>query len=341
MADDVILSTSPLGFPWQTTDPFLFCVHHLDEYPAGNEQMGPDPALLRGRNMGADFGGKDGWSMYHGDVVPGFPQHPHRGFETVTIGRQGFIDHTDSLGAAARFGRGDVQWMTAGRGVVHSEMFPLIHRDQDNTTELFQIWLNLPRKSKMVDPYFSMFWRDQVPVVEVDDEAGLKTTIQLVAGAYGEHRPPSPPPDSWASDPGSDVAIWTLAMEPGARVTLPAASPGSNRGLHFFRGESLEVAGRKVGSRTSINVRADRPVELVAGLEPVEILMLQGRPINEPVAQHGPFVMNHPGEIRQAMIDYQTTRFGGWPWPKHSPVHSREQGRFAKHADGREEHVGW
>jgi redox-sensitive bicupin YhaK (pirin superfamily) len=96
--------------------------------PQGNAQFGPD-ASLAGRDIGSDFEGKDGWRMYHGDVVPGFPQHPHRGFETVTIVRAGYIDHSDSLGAAARFGMGDVQWLTAGAGVVHSEMFPLLDRN--------------------------------------------------------------------------------------------------------------------------------------------------------------------------------------------------------------------
>jgi redox-sensitive bicupin YhaK (pirin superfamily) len=132
-----------LGFPWHTQDPFLFCVHHDDAYPAGNEQMGP-AASLAGRELGQDFAGKDGWRMYHGENVPGFPGHPHRGFETVTIVRRGLIDHADSLGAAARFGRGDVQWLTAGRGIVHSEMFPLVERAAPNPLELFQIWLNLP-----------------------------------------------------------------------------------------------------------------------------------------------------------------------------------------------------
>src|SRR5262245_7806718 len=133
-----IIETLRMGFPWTTLVPFLFCVHHVDGYPAGNEQMGP-AASLEGREMGMDFGGIDGWRMYHGEVVPGFPAHPHRGFETVTIVRRGLIDHADSLGAAARFGGGDVQWVTAGKGIVHSEMFPLLERDTPNPLELFQI----------------------------------------------------------------------------------------------------------------------------------------------------------------------------------------------------------
>ena len=99
-----VLQTFPLGGPpWPTLDPFLFCVHHVDAYPRGDGQLAP-AAPLTGRQIGQDFGGKDGWSMYHGRRVPGFPQHPHRGFETVTVTRQGFIDHADSMGARARYG---------------------------------------------------------------------------------------------------------------------------------------------------------------------------------------------------------------------------------------------
>ena len=335
--DKVILERLELGHPWQTKDPFLFCVHHLDHYPEGDEEMGPK-ASLQGRRIGQDFSGKDGWSMYHGDKVPGFPQHPHRGFETVTVARQGFIDHTDSLGASARFGRGDVQWMTAGKGIVHSEMFPLLNQDEDNPLELFQIWLNLPKKSKLVEPYFEMFWSEHIPHIRQTDDEGHVTDITIIAGSYEGASAPTPPPDSWAAQDEADVAIWTIEMEPGASWTLPAGQSELHRALYAFTGTSVRIAGERFDSKAGLAIRPDVDIELVNdGEQPAEFLLLQGRPLNEPVVQHGPFVMNTPGEIRQAMLDFQKTRFGRWPWDEDAPAHPRDQGRFAKHIDGRYE----
>jgi quercetin 2,3-dioxygenase len=334
---DAVVRVEPLGFPWQTQDPFLFCVHHDDHYPAGNDRMGP-AAPLAGRRLGEDFEGQGGWRMYHGMVVPGFPQHPHRGFETVTVVRRGLLDHADSLGAAARYGEGDAQWLTAGRGILHAEMFPLVHTGRDNPLELFQIWLNLPRADKLAEPHFAMLWRDDIPVHEARDEAGRATTITIVAGALGDRRPPAPPPHSWAARPDSDVAIWTLRMDPGARWTLPPAAPGTSRALYFFRGSGLEVGGRAVAPGHVAVLRADVAAALVNGPDEGEALLLQGRPIGEPVVQAGPFVMTTREEIAQAFADYQRTEFGGWPWPSDDPVHPREQGRFARHVDGRVEH---
>ena len=159
--------------------------------------------------------------MYHGSSIPGFPSHPHRGFETITIGRQGYIDHSDSLGAKARFGQGDVQWMTAGKGIVHSEMFPLIKTTENNPTELFQIWLNLPAQDKMVDPYFTMLWEDTISIVDVVDDVGLHSSVQVVAGTFQEATGPTPPPNSWASRSESDIAIWSIQSEANANLTLP------------------------------------------------------------------------------------------------------------------------
>ncbi len=334
--DSPILETGPLGFPWATQDPFLFCVHHDDAYPAGTEELGPPRELLRGRNIGQDFEVRDGWRMYHGDVVPGFPQHPHRGFETVTILRSGYIDHSDSLGATARFGPGDVQWLTAGSGIVHCEMFPLLEREKPNPLELFQIWLNLPRENKMVAPHFSMLWGQDIPRHTFTDEHGRKTKVTVIAGKLGEGRPPAPPPHSWASRPENDLAIWTIELEPNAAWTLPEASDAAvSRTIYFFRGKSLAVAGEVLRSHAAIVLQSDRAVTLEAGDEPVHILLLQGRPIAQPVAHYGPFVMNTRAELQQAMFDYQRTQFGGWPWPSDGPVHPRTEGRFARHADGR------
>ncbi|HEY8087905.1 MAG TPA: pirin family protein [Polyangiaceae bacterium] len=328
----IVLETRPLGFPWETADPFLTCVHHRDDYPAGNEKMGP-AASLAGRDLGMDFAGKDGWRMYHGHTVPGFPSHPHRGFETVTLLRRGFIDHSDSLGATARFGPGDAQWLTAGSGIVHAEMFPLLDRAGPNPLELFQIWLNLPRSDKLAPPHFAMFWADDIPERTFRDAEGRTTHVTAVAGAIEGHRPPPPPPHSWAARPESDLAIWSIRMAAGAAWRVPAAVDARTvRHLYFFLGGSLHVGGHLQKTHAALRVRGDAEALLQAGPEGSEILLLQGRPIGEPVVQHGPFVMNTPDEIRQALADYRRTGFGGWPWPADDPVHGRDAARFAKHA---------
>jgi hypothetical protein len=254
--------------------------------------------------------------------------------------RRGLIDHSDSLGATARFGRGDVQWLTAGDGVVHSEMFPLVEQGAPNPLELFQIWLNLPGEDKRVPPHFTMLWDRDIPRRVFTDGAGRTTEVAVVAGQLDGTRAPPPPPRSWAARADTDVAIWTLRLEPGAKWTVPAAgNPKSLRTLYFFRGSSLRVAGEKLDAHAAVVVRSDADVPLEAGPDECEILLLQGRPIGETVVQHGPFVMNTKAQIQQAMQDYQRTRFGGWPWPADDPVHAREEGRFAKHADGRVERV--
>lgn len=323
-----VLQTVPLGAQWPTLDPFLFCAHHLDDYPPGDGELGP-AASLDGRSIGQDFAGVDGWNMYHGSTVPGFPQHPHRGFETVTYVRSGWCDHSDSLGARARFGEGDVQWLTAGSGIVHSEMFPLFSTDSRNPLHLFQIWLNLPAANKMVDPYYSMLWAEDIPVVAADG-----ATITVISGDLVGSGAPKPPPDSWAAQPDSDVAIWHIRLNADAPWTLPAGPEGTNRVLYLFDGDDLDIGGTAIGANTAAVVEADRAIELVS-TGGAECMVLQGRPIGEPVAQHGPFVMNTDDEIRQAFEDFQRTGFGGWPWPTDDPVHDKEKGRFEdKHHPG-------
>lgn len=321
------------GMHWPTADPFLFLAYHHDDYPAGNGEMAP-AASLAGRHLGRDFEGRDGWRMYHGRRIPGFPRHPHRGFETVTFVRTGVLDHADSMGARARYGDGDVQWLTAGGGIQHSEMFPLINESGPNPLEFFQIWVNLPRESKMVDPYFRMLWNETIPRITEADSQGRLTELILAAGAYKEHRPPEPPPNSWAAREKSDLAIWTVRMEGGAELVLPAVQEGTRRYLYIHRGEGMKVGERQISNRNRVEIRESGPLALKNGTGETEILFLQARPIGEPIAQRGPFVMNTQEEIQQAYHDFQRTQFGGWPWRSDDPVEGKEKGRFAVLLDG-------
>ena len=341
-----------LGQQWPTIDPFLFVAHHDDAYPAGTSDLGP-AASLAGRRIGMDFDLVDGWNMYHGSTVPGFPQHPHRGFETITHVRTGVIDHADSLGATARFGGGDTQWMTAGAGIVHAEMFPLLDPDGPNPLELFQIWLNLPAADKLVEPYFTMLWDERTPRLHTETAPKSLAEITVIAGRLaitgGEPiEPLPPPPDSWAARPEADVAIWHVTITGDGTLDLPpAAGPGTRRTLYVFGGTIMTIgstdgaeAPSELPAGTGAEVVADRALRLGAEGGTVEGLLLQGRPIGDPVVQHGPFVMNDRAGIVQAFDDYQRTGFGGWPWPSDDPVHDRAAGRFARHADGRLERMG-
>jgi len=332
-----IISTSRLGFPFACDSPFLFAVYHLDRYPPGGDNLGPDPKLLRGHNIGSDFMNPAGWSMYHGsDGVPGFPKHPHRGFETITVTRRGLVDHTDSLGNGGRFGYGDVQWMTAGSGISHAEMFPLLDRTGENVLELFQIWVNLPKASKMVAPSFKMLWAEEIP-----QHASDGAEVALIAGTLpGFANPPASPPDSYAKAAGADMLVATVKLAAGASWTLPACADGGDaarpvhRNVYFFAGDALSVGGKQLTSHAKIKVKAGVALELRAAASAVEVLVLQGREIGEPTVQHGPFVGNSQQDIMKAFADYQQTGFGAWPWESDALAFPRERARFAKYASG-------
>jgi redox-sensitive bicupin YhaK (pirin superfamily) len=205
----------------------------------------------------------------------------------------------------------------------------------------------------MAEPHFTMLWAEDIPHRFFDDAEGRTTEVAVIAGRLeGPRRtdapadapvdvaqPLAPPPDSWAAQPEAEVAIWTIRMAPGARWKLPAAiGAGVRRKLYFFAGSALAIAGEAVGAHAGIELRATSAVDIVnTGADAAELLMLQGRPIGEPVAQYGPFVMNTEDEVRQAFADYRRTGFGGWPWAQSDPVHGPERVRFARHADGRVE----
>ncbi|UKN00226.1 pirin family protein [Paracrocinitomix mangrovi] len=337
MNNHSIIQIEPLGSPWKAQDPFLFGAYHRDEYPKGNENLGLNPDQIKGRYVGQDFNLKDGFRMYHGSMVPGFPYHPHRGFETITIVKEGVIDHSDSLGGAGRFKEGDVQWMTAGKGIQHSEMFPLLNSDKDNPLEIFQIWLNLPKKSKLVEPHYKMLWKESIPVIQSKDESGKITEIDLIAGSVDDINAPNPTPDSWAADAANEVAVFTIKMEAGASWNLPQASVNVNRNLYFYRGKNISINDQTIEANNRITLNTLDKVTIVNGDEEAYFLFLQGKPIGEPVVQYGPFVMNSEQEIRDTINEYQKTQFGGWPWPMKEQVWDRDKGRFAKYDDGRED----
>jgi redox-sensitive bicupin YhaK (pirin superfamily) len=335
MSKNSIRKIQPIDFHWEMESPFLFCAHHKDHYPIGNAEQAVQPNALRGRNIGSDFIIKDGFRMYHGSSVPGFPVHPHRGFETVTIVRQGFVDHFDSKGSYGRYGAGDVQWMTAGAGCQHAEMFPLINQEEPNTAELFQVWLNLPKKDKMTPPEYKMLWAENIPQIEITGTNGKTTTIRLIAGKFQGTESLKPCPNSWANDEKHHVGIYLIDMEAGSTLTFPAGSETLIRNLYFYEGGSIVIDGTKIESSNRIKLSGDHAINIVNGGENSYMVLLEGEPIREPVVQYGPFVMNTEEEIRETFRDYQKTEFGGWHWDRTDPVNPIDSGRFAKYADGR------
>lgn len=204
--------------------------------------------------------------------------------------------------------------MTAGKGVQHGEMFPLVNQDKPNPLRFFQIWLNLPAKSKMVEPAYVMHWSPDIRRVRTEDGG---THVTNWAGEILNTRGVSPPPNSWASDPKHDVSIWYLEINPGATFELPGAAAGSNRRFYFLEGDRMTVAGTELIGASNVEVDAQAELKLCnTGKKTAEVLVLGGKPIGEPIAQHGPFVMNTRAQIAEAFEDYRRTQFGGWPWPR-------------------------
>lgn len=338
MSNNIIEIESLRGQKYNTSDPFLFCAHHKDLYPEGNEDMGPK-ASLNGRMIGNDFHGLDGWNMYHGETVPGFPQHPHRGFETVTAVIDGTIDHGDSKGGYGRYGAGDVQWMTAGSGCNHSEMFPLIYDNKPNTTELFQIWMNLPKKDKFVDSHYKMLWREDIPVIKNVDKNNRVSLVTLIAGEFNNNKSLDPSPNSWASKKENNVGIMIIKMDAEAEIKFPKVSSTLNRNMYFYMGDTIKIEDEIIKVKNRIKLNGNSEIKITNGKEESYILLLEGEPIGEPVFAHGPFVMNKREEILEAIEDYRKTGFGGWDLGRSDFINPREQGRFAKYNDGTIEYI--
>lgn len=224
--------------------------------------------------------------------IAGFPPHPHRGFETVSYMIHGSLEHRDNKGGRGLITDGGVQWMTAGRGVVHSEM----PAQSSGLMFGFQLWLNLPAREKMREPWYQDIPRDMIP--ELDVAPGAQAT--LIAGMWGHHRGPGP-------ERPTAPFIADVALGVGASVRVPV--PEGHNGFAFVFAGGAMVAGQQLVAGQLAVLSERGALEVSGAAEASRILIVAARPIGEPIAKHGPFVMNTVDELRQAVSDYQRGLF--------------------------------
>jgi quercetin 2,3-dioxygenase len=225
------------------------------------------------------------------DYMAGFPNHPHRGFETVTYMLAGRMRHGDHKGNVGLLRPGSVQWMTAGRGIVHSEM-----PEQENGLMWgFQLWVNLPAKDKMIEPRYQEFAPEEIPETAKD---GVR--VRVIAGRFGDV-------EGAVRAVATEPLYLDLALSAGDAVDVPVTA-GHAAFAYVFEG-AVEIDGRAI-QRGELAVLGDgATVSLKAGAEAGRLILLAGRPLREPVAKYGPFVMNTPQEIHDAIADFQAGRF--------------------------------
>jgi len=226
----------------------------------------------------------------------GAPDHPHRGFETVTYVLDGEMEHEDSAGHKGKLASGDVQWMTAGRGIVHSEMPSRAFQDRGGRMHGFQIWVNLPKRDKMMAPRYQEISRDQIPEgTSADGLAKVKVVAGEALGAKAVIETRTP------------ISYLHFTLKAGAKVDVPLPSDHAAY-VYVFKGDAI-VSGKDVREGQLAMLGDGDSLDLAAS-EETQLLVLSGVPLSEPVVQYGPFVMNTEGEIRQAILDYQSGRLG-------------------------------
>jgi len=228
----------------------------------------------------------------------GVGQHPHRGFETVTIVYQGELEHRDSTGAGGLIGPGDVQWMTAANGIIHEEFHSPSFARSGGTLEMVQLWVNLPARDKRAAAGYQTLLSSDIPVVALDGDAG---SLRVIAGDYRGHQGPA--------RTFTAMDVWDLRLNAGASLQLPVAA-GRNAALVVLRG-NVRINGEREAGPSSL-VLLDRQGEDVSveALEGASVLLLSGEPIDEPIVGYGPFVMNSQAEIAESFDDFQAGRFG-------------------------------
>lgn len=227
-----------------------------------------------------------------GDYIEGFPDHPHRGFETVTYMLAGRMRHGDNKGNTGDLGPGSVQWMTAGSGLIHSEM----PQQEEGLMWGFQLWVNLPAADKMTAPRYQDIPPSDIPVVEPAPGVTVKVVAGGLAGARG-------PVSGIATDP----VYLDIALSPGATFEL-ALPEGHSAFAYVFDGKAAEVAGQSL-SRGELGVLSKGETVTFAAADAARVLLVAGRPLAEPVARYGPFVMNSPDQIHQAIADFRAGKF--------------------------------
>ena len=230
------------------------------------------------------------------DYIAGFPEHPHRGFETVTYMLDGRMRHKDNRGNEGLLVPGSVQWMTAGRGLVHSEM----PEQQEGRMRGFQLWVNLPASDKMVEPRYQEFPPERIPVASPAD--GVR--VKVIAGRVGDIEGP-------ISQPATDPVYLDIALDPGAswQLSLPE---GHNAFAYVFEGAAIIGDGedaRELQTHELAVLGGGELLDVRAGDAAARLIVVAGRPLREPVARHGPFVMNTREQIMQAFVDFQEGRF--------------------------------
>ena len=228
----------------------------------------------------------------------GVGQHPHRGFETVTVVYKGSVSHRDSSGQGGTIGPGDVQWMTAGSGILHEEFHSEAFTQTGGTLEMVQLWVNLPAKHKMTQPDYQAIGDAQIPQASLPGDTG---TVRVIAGQYGEARGPA--------RTFSPMQVWDLSLKAGSLTELPAAE-GWNTALVVLHG-NVRINGQHAAHEGQLVVLDAKGADLaIEASTDASVLLLSGEPINEPVVGHGPFVMNSHEEIAQAIADFNSGRFG-------------------------------
>lgn len=231
----------------------------------------------------------------------GVGQHPHRGFETVTIVYQGEVEHRDSTGSGGVIGPGDVQWMTAASGILHEEFHSKDFSQKGGTIEMVQLWVNLPAKDKMAAPGYQTLLNQDIPVVPLADNAGQ---VRVIAGNYGGHAGPA--------RTFSPINVWDMKLNAGHTTTLQVEE-GHTLAVVMLH-EAILVNGEQIVRETQMVLldRAGDSITLEANGD-VSLLVLSGEPIDEPIVGYGPFVMNSEAEIQQAFRDFNSGQFGAMP----------------------------